>query len=284
MKIYDTVTYMFDPLHAFWEKAEVHRSVTGGLVLVFLGALLGIELNRQGILPQPFAGLTPTRHFYAVDVAFTLVLIMEVIGLIFALPCSVSRSVGKQLQILALIFLRNSFKELVLLPEPVTLAGNMDIVYRIFADGTGALLIFLILGYYTRASEAKNAPMSGEDRYKFVASKKMVSLSLLVGFAGLALFNGLLVLEGKKPFHFFEAFYTVLIFSDILLVLISQQFLPAFHAVLRNSGYAVSTLLLRLSLTAPPFFDVAIGVTAALFALCLTLVYNKFYAAQENPQ
>ncbi|MFW5490251.1 MAG: hypothetical protein ACNI3A_17815 [Desulfovibrio sp.] len=281
MKIYEAATYMFDPLHAFWEKKEVQQKVAGGLMMVFLASLVGIELNRQGLLPPSWAAVVPTRHFYAVDLAFTLVLIMEVIGLIFVLPCSVSKAVAKQLEILALIFLRESFKELVVLPEPVTLAGNLDTAWNILADGVGALIIFLLLGIYSRAIR-QTAVMSGETRYKFVASKKMVSLALVIGFAGLGVYNGLLVLQGQKPFHFFEAFYTVLIFSDILLVLISQQFLPSFHAVLRNSGYAVSTLLLRLSLTAPGYYNVIIGVSATLFALSLTLIYNKFYASPED--
>jgi hypothetical protein len=282
MNIYENATYIFDPLHAFWEKAEVHKAVTGGLVLVFLGSLLGIELNRQGLLPASIAAITPTQHFHAVDVAFTLVLVLEVIGLVFVLPCSVSKAVAKQFQILALIFLRSSFKELVMLPEPVTLVGNMDIAYRIFTDGAGALLIFLVLGVYARVAPPQQTIMRAEDRYEFVASKKIVALALLGIFIGMVVANGLRVVHGQTPFHFFEAFYTVLIFSDILLVLVSQQFLPAFHAVLRNSGYAVSTLLLRLSLTAPPFYDVLIGVGAALFALSLSLVYNRFYEGTES--
>ena len=45
----------------------------------------------------------------------------------------------------------------------------------------------------------------------------------------------------------------------------------------RNSGYALSTLLIRLALTAPPFFNVLIGVVSIIFALLLTVVYDKFY-------
>ncbi|MBU0909011.1 MAG: hypothetical protein KJ717_05535, partial [Proteobacteria bacterium] len=72
-----------------------------------------------------------------------------------------------------------------------------------------------------------------------------------------------------------------LIFCDILLVLISQCFQPGFRAVFRNSGYALATLLIRLALTAPPFFNVMIGVVSAIFALFLTLVYDKFYTSRR---
>ena len=72
-------------------------------------------------------------------------------------------------------------------------------------------------------------------------------------------------------------FYTILIFSDILLVLIAQSFLPEFPAVFRNSGYALATLLIRLSLTAPAYYNVLIGLSSVVLAVLLTLVYNKFY-------
>jgi hypothetical protein len=115
-------------------------------------------------------------------------------------------------------------------------------------------------------------------RDRFVAAKKSVALSLLVIFAGMALYGGWLLVSEGRFFHFFQHFYTVLIFSDILLVLIAQCFLPEFRGVFRNSGYALSTLLIRLSLAAPAFYNVVIGIASAVFAVALTLVYNYFYS------
>lgn len=281
-RIYDTATHVFDPLHAYWESETNRKIVTILLVVLFLTSLGLIELNRQGLLPDPFREMLGTSHFQAINAAFTLVLLLEVVSLIFVLPCSVSKSVGKQFEILALILLRNSFKELIYLPEPIQLGTDLVPVLRIFADGFGALAIFMILGLYYHQQKQRTELMTGESRYRFVAAKKLVALGLLVIFIGLGLHGGWDYLFGTRTFAFFATFYTVLIFSDILLVLISHRFLPTFHAVLRNSGYAVSTLLLRLSLTAPAYYDAAIGVTAALFALALTWTYNRFYGAHEG--
>jgi len=38
----------------------------------------------------------------------------------------------------------------------------------------------------------------------------------------------------------------------------------------------LATILIRISLSASHFYDVAIGVVAALFILLLTLTYNYF--------
>jgi hypothetical protein len=280
-RIHDTATHIFDPLHAWWESDVNRKIITVLLVSVFLVSLIVIEANRQGLLPPSLSVVVPLNHFHAISAAFTVVLLLEVVGLIFVLPCSVSKSVGKQFEILALILLRNSFKELVHLPEPIQLGTDIMPVMRIFSDGLGALAIFMILGLYYRQQRQRTDLMDGESRYRFVASKKIVSLVLLVVIVCLGFYGAWEHLFGAKSFAFFATFYTVLIFSDIFLVLVSHQFLPSFHAILRNSGYAVSTLLLRLSLTAPPYYDAAIGVSAAVFALALTWSYNAFYTRDQ---
>lgn len=274
--ILERVTHVFDPLHEFWESERTQRYVAGLLIAAFLLGLAGIELNRQGLLPPALAALTPRNHFHAVNLAFTLVLLVEVIGLIFVLPCSVSKSVGKQLEILSLILLRNSFKELSYLPEPVDLTNGSDVVLRIMSDAGGALVIFVALGFYYRLQRHEPVHKDKLDRYGFVATKKAISLLMLLLFAATGLHSLWLLARNGGGSDFFATFYTLLIFSDILIVLVSQRYQPAFHAVFRNSGYALSTLLMRLSLSAPRFIDAAIGVAAALFAVGLTMAFNAF--------
>ena len=279
--LFDRATHIFDPIHQFWTAEQTHKTVSGGLVAVFLLSILGIELNRHGLLPPFIASLTPLNHFYAVHIAFTLVLILEVISLIFILPCSMSKSVGKQFQILSLILLRNSFKELVHFSEPIVINDTAPL-FRIISDGIGALAIFVILGIYYQMQHKRDEIKGGEARYRFVASKKIISLILLGTFIGMGIYNSLQLFSGQPRIDIFATFYTILIFCDILLVLISQQYLPAFHAVFRNSGYALSTLFIRLALAAPAYYNAAIGISAALFAVFLTMAYNYFYARMET--
>jgi len=280
--LFEASTHLFDPLHTFWEHRRTQQAVAGGLVAVFLLSLVGIELNRQGLLPPVLADLTPTNHFHSVGLAFSLVLTLEVIGLIFTLPCSIAKSVGKQFEILGLILLRNSFKELVEFAEPVSLGGHVDVALRIGADAGGALAVFVLLGLYYRLQRNKEVIKNPVALYHYVATKKLIALVMLGLFASLALFDGWQKLHHAGTVDFFPALYTLLIFADILLVLVSQVFLPSFRAVFRNSGFAVATLLIRLALTAPPMLGAAVGVGAAGFALCLTLAYNAFYHSYRS--
>ncbi|NDV18744.1 hypothetical protein GO013_04840 [Pseudodesulfovibrio sp. JC047] len=281
--IYSWATYLFDPIHYFWEKDSTQRAVAGILVVVFILGLGTIELKRQGLLTGHLATLIPTSHYMAISLAFTLVLILEVIGLIFTLPCSISKAVGKQFEILALILLRSAFKALADFPEPITITGHEKELWILLADGGGAIAIFALLGVYTLLRRHLDETLKGGERlFKFVASKKIVALFMLAIFIGMGIKNGLLFIHHEPTFHFFQSFYTVLIFSDIMLVLIAQRFLPEFRAVFRNSGFALATLLIRLALTAPPYYNVLIGIGSALFACILTLVYNTFYSSSSR--
>ncbi|RWU07244.1 hypothetical protein DWB63_01725 [Pseudodesulfovibrio sp. S3] len=281
--LYDWATFAFDPLHFFWEKDSTQRTVAGFLVVVFALTLGAIEIKRQGWIAGPVGDLIPTSHYMAINLAFTLVLVLEVVSLIFTLPCSISKAVGKQFEILALILLRSAFKALADFPEPISVSGHEQELWIIIADGGGAVIIFALLGVYTLLRQKLDETLKGGPTlFKFVAAKKVVALVMLGIFIGMGLKNSLIFLQGGQPFHFFQSFYTVLIFSDILLVLIAQRFLPEFRAIFRNSGFALATLLIRLALTAPPYYNVLIGIGSALFACILTLVYNTFYSSNSK--
>ena len=281
--LYEGATFVFDPLHHFWEHDRTQRTVAGFLVIVFILSLAGIELKRQGIITGPVRDLIPSSHYMAINLAFTLVLVLEVISLIFTLPCSISKAVGKQFEILALILLRSAFKALADFPEPITITGHEKELWIILTDGSGAVIIFALLGVYRLLqSKLDETIKGGVSLFRFVAAKKIVALVILVIFISMGVQNGLLALQGMQPYHFFLNFYTVLIFSDIMLVLIAQRFLPEFRAVFRNSGFALATLLIRLALTSPPYYNVAIGIGAAVFACLLTLTYNTFYSSNSK--
>lgn len=256
----------------------MYRKIAKGLVLFFIFSLIAIELKRQGLLAHDFFSFIPTNHFYAISLAFTVVLILEVISLVFTLPCSFSRSVGKQFEILSLILLRSAFKQLSQFPEPITFLGNKQAVLEILSDGFGALIVFGLLGYYYRIQKKSSEDqMRPKDLYAFVAAKKGIALLLLVLFGYMGISSGVATIMGKEHVDFLHQFYTLLILTDILVVLISQCFQPSFYAVFRNSGYALSTLIIRLALAAPPYYNVLLGLTAILFAILLTKICSSLY-------
>jgi len=273
---YELTTNLFDPVHAFWENRKTRRAVSVTQVVAFLLGIIGIELNTQGLLPPALAHITPSSHFYAINLAFTLVLIQEVVDLIFVLPCSISKSLGKQLEILSLILLRDAFKELVNLHEPIVLVDSLTVVAPMLGDGVGALLVFVGLGFYYRHHRRRAKVPPGPWLYPFVAFKKFLALLLLVFFLVYGLWVTWQSAVDGTPHHFFPVFYTVLIFSDILIVLLSHTYQPAFHSVFRNSGFALATLLIRFALGAPGYYAPLLGVIAMAFAFGISVGCDAF--------
>lgn len=280
--LFEKITYLFDPVHYAWEHERMHKKISIALVLFFLIGLMVIELKRQGWNLPVLQELIPSNHFYAVQAAFTVVLILEVVSLIFTLPCSFSRSVGKQFEILSLILMRNAFKALAQFPEPITFTGNKEAILHIISDGFGALFIFALLGYYYMVLErASDETMKPADLFTFVSAKKGIALILILIFIFLGLNNVWMWATHQEHTDFLYDFYTILILTDILVVLISECYHPSFYTVFRNSGFALSTMLIRMALAAPPYYNVLLGVAAALFAILLTKISARLF--KENP-
>ncbi len=281
--LYETITYLFDPLHHLWEHEKIHKKIAVLLTIFFILSVTAIELNRQGLLPLPLSGIVPLNHFCAVQSAFTVVLILEVISLVFTLPCSFSKAVGKQFEIFSLILLRNAFKELSYFPEPISYLANEEAILRILSDGFGALLIFSLLGiYYKIQKKASEDSMTPTDIYAFVAAKKGIALVLLGFFILMGIRSTLLTIAGVEHPDFLVDFYTILILADILVVLLAQCFQPSFEAIFRNSGFALATLIIRIALAAPAFINVLLGAAAASFAILLTLGCDHLFQKKQK--
>lgn len=281
-RVLDPASRVYDALERWWEAPATVRRIGTVLVLAFVAALAFTELNRRGLVPAPLSQGMTTSHLGAIYFAFTLLLFVEVAGLVFALPRSVADSVGKQFELLALILVRKSFLELAKVAEPIGWATTREHVPVLAADLGGSLLIFIAVGLYYRAQRHVPITTDVDGRAGFVATKKLVALLLVAAFLALLARDAYRLAGGAGTESFFETFYTILIFSDILLVLLSLRYTSRFAVVFRNSGFAASTVLIRLALTAPPYVNAALGLGAVVFALGLSLAYERFAPAEPR--
>jgi hypothetical protein len=274
--LFRRIVAVYDFLEHIWENKRTERAAANLLIAAFLGSLALIELARQGWLPETVAVLLPNNHFYAINVAFSMLLGIEVFGLVFSLAKSVSDSVGKQFEILSLILLRHSFQEFIYFKEPLVWEQASKPVLHILFNAGGGLLIFLLLGVYYRMQRHRVITLNAEATAGFIASKKIVSLLLLMIVSTVAVLQSYNFFRGHTDYDFFSIFYTVLVFSDVLLVLISLRYSSSYPILFRNSGFAVATVFIRLALTAPPYINVLLGAGAMVFAIGITLAYNRF--------
>jgi hypothetical protein len=280
-------TSAFDALEARWHAATTRRLVARLLIGAFLASVGLIELSRLEMLPEVFGHPMPTNHFHAISWVVTLLLIVEVLDLIFGLAGSMSRAIGKQLEIFSLVLLRKTFDELPQFPEPLVIDGHLDALVSMGAQAGGALLVFAMLIAYYRT--LKHQPLSADptDLASFIATKKAICLLLLVAFAVIGAVAGVRSLtldhaDATLSLHFFELFYTIMVFADILVVLASLSATLGYAVVFRNFGFAVVTVTIRLGLTAKPWLNAVLGVIAALFALAISHAYTVALSGQER--
>ena len=270
----------FDFLEKIWNQHRTHTNISRLLVYAFFVGLTVAELAARDLLPFKH---NIHNHFFAVEIAFTLLLLTELLALIFVMPNSVGVSVGKQLEILSLILIRSAFKEFSHFEEPV-IWNNLDgPVLKMVADAFGSLSIFIIIGIYYKTQKRIRLTESEEEHEQFKDFKKLVSILLLTVFIVIGFFDVWAFFEKGSYLSSFNTFYTVLIFSDILIVLIAMRYTLEYPKIFRYSAFVLTTVLIRISLTAPPYINAVLGITASLFLLAMTFAFNYFLRENKIP-
>ena len=272
-------------LHRSWESKRVQHLVATALITIFVGALLIIELRRLGVLSISWL---PSNHFHAVRLGFNMLLAVEVVGLVFGLTGSPGRTLGRQFEILSLILLRQSLKELVHASEPLQWDALRPFVWPMVADAAGAVLVFALVGLFYRLQRDGDEQTAEHTPELFAASKEAVALVVLLIFlvlAGRGVSEAFLHHEGAAAYDsFFATLYTVLVFADLTIVFLSLRHSFSYENVFRSSGYAVVTVLIRIALTAPPYLNVALGVGATVLGIALAAAYPSTAEAPRPPE
>lgn len=274
-----TLTYsnrIFEACKLFYESKTSLYATSVVLVFVFIVcSLLSVfvitDMIDLGHFQDKFG-----NPFFSIEIVFTLLLIIELFGLIFILPQSVARSVDKQFELLSLIFLRDGFKEFSHIGTDFSWEHMKDSLVPMVVYGFGAIGIFSMISITGKLQKRIKLTTTEDDQEQFIRLKKLLALLLLVAFAIVG-FNDLKILFTTGSYlHSFQTFYTVLIFSDIIIVLIALRYTLNYYRIFRYSAYVLATILIRVSLSADVYYNVVIGVVAAIFVLTLTAAYNYF--------
>ena len=142
--------------------------------------------------------------------------------------------------------------------------------------GFGAIIIFSLISVTGTLQKRYKLTSTEDDQIQFIRLKKLLAILLLIAFAAVG-YNDLKTLIYTGSYlHSFQTFYTVLIFSDIIIVLIALRYTLNYYRIFRYSAFVLATILIRISLSADTYYNVAIGVVACLFVLALTIAYNYF--------
>lgn len=269
----------FDRLHLWWESERTNKSISNIVVGFFVIGLI-IALLGYFKISLPFAELSP---FFAIELAFNVLLVFEVMGLIFLIPNSVADAVGKQFEIISLVLLRDAFKEFGhYLGAPHWDLNFLVEMAPIVSDAFGAILLFLITGLFYRSQKHVKITRNYEEQQGFIKIKKLLSIYLALSFLALGLYDLVLLWKNPSEIYSLELFYNLLIFTDVFILLFSLRYTTKYFNLFRYSSFALATVFLRLTLSAPAYYNVLLALIAGLMVLLVTFIYNRLLQKPET--
>ncbi len=272
-----------------YTKRRIEKTILYVALISFFIHLLLIFLTRFDIISFLSESELIKNPISAIYTPFSFIIIYEVYLLIFYLPKSFTTYITKQYEIITLIVIRRLFKDLAVIelsPDWFDIKGDLQFTYDIFAS---LILFYLIFQFQKQGSRKSDKQSDFEPKVKrFINRKKMIAIVLVPLFfimAVITLFkwtSGISLSSNELPSFesinnlFFDEFFTVLILVDVVLLLISFFYTDKFHKIIRNSGFVVSTILIRLSFGISGLISTILIVTAVLFGLMIILIHNKY--------
>ena len=225
----------------------------------------------------------------AIYTPFSFILVYEVYLLIYYLSKSFTTYITKQYEIITLIIIRKLFKDLAALEltsDWFNIKGDLQFTYDILAS---IILFYLIYQFEKQGKRIAKTPIKDDTKIdRFILRKKAIAIVLVPIFFTMALvtlFNwtlGISFASNNLPSFetinnlFFDEFFTVLILVDVVLLLLSFFYTDKFHKIIRNSGFVVSTILIRMSFGVSGLISTILIVVAVLFGLAIMLIHNKY--------
>ena len=251
------------------------------LALIYLMKLEFINFSSNSELLQ-----NPISAIYT---PFSFILIYEVYLLIYYLPKSFTTYITKQYEIITLIIIRKLFKDLSALELTENwfeVKGDLQFTYDLIAS----ILLFYLIFLFQKQGKIKSIKKVTikPSIEKFVNKKKLIAVVLVPLFFFMALYtlidwsagislisNDLLTFQSINNL-FFDKFFTVLILVDVILLLLSFFYTDQFHKIIRNSGFVISTILIRMSFGLNGLISTILIVVAVLFGLAIIKIHNNY--------
>ena len=250
----------------------------------FIIHLVLILLNNKGYLDLTFFQdslfVNPISAIYT---PFSFILIYEAFLLIYYLPRSFTTSIAKQFEIMSLILIRKIFKDIPdvdLSDNWILNENNLQLIY----DLTGVLIVFYLIYMFKKLKENLPKLPVHQNLERFLGYKRLISLLLIPTLIILCVFSfiewyGAVFIGGENSpnidYLFFVEFFGILILVDVFILLISFQYTERYSQLVRNTGFIISTILLRLSFNAVGLTSIILLISGIVFGLIILYIYNK---------
>jgi uncharacterized membrane protein YidH (DUF202 family) len=272
-------------------KALLKRLAIKVSIAGFAVHLLLVFLSRGLSHPPLIISAVGRNYMSAIATPFSFILFYEVLTLIAALPASTTQSIANQFEVVSLIFIRDVFKDIAATGEYGWHHEQFHQALPLFLDMCSGLVMFLLVAIfqYVALKRVRRAgPLEGSSgSRKFIAQKKLVAIGLTVLLLSMAAYNlGIVVMHSYRSLmaghcissepnaFFYNDVFTVMIFTDVLILILSLVVSGRYEMVFRNAAFVLSIILLRFSLTEDRPYGAPLALFAMVFGILTLLVFN----------
>ena len=261
---------------------KVELLILRAAVFAFLFHLFIIFLGNN------FLYFKNLQHSYlkAIYTPFSFILFYEVFLLVIIIPKSISEFVGKQFEVITLITLRGFFHDIADLDlKNFININNPEFISLLYDLLASLIMLSLTILYYKIYQNNRKSEVVNELN-NFINIKKLVSLSMIIILLVLSVSSlylwGTEMLEALKLNKdypnpntvFYADFFSIMIFVDVLLLIISFIYHFSFFTIFRNASFIITTILIRMSLTTEKPMNYIIILIGFLFSIVSFYLYS----------
>ena len=256
---------------SFLRKSAINLAIVG--FLIHLGGCTLYRFNTVDLSEvQPFVD----SYLDALYTPFSIILAYEVYELIRAIPESFSNSIGKQFEVVTLLVVRDIFKNLA--DVGGTTDSSIDSDLSFIAMEAIVFIALFATALYFRSATTGTKDLNQQDDFvrAFVTQKKHLECALAAVYVLVACYSfsswSLGVLDGETSLTrtvFFLDFFTWLIVSDIIILLVSYKHITDFPPLARNTGFILSTVIIRVGIGTPGYTGAVLFMLSAALAACV---------------
>ena len=255
-------------------------------VIGFIIHLILIYAKKFNWFHIPFEANLLIDPISAIYTPFSIILVYEIYLLVVNLPRSFTNSVSKQFEIISLILIRRIFADI---PQIDLKANwlNTPENLQLICDVFGVLILFYLIFLFNKGRLRLPKKPLNPNIKNFVCSKKAVSLILLpiliiTSFFSVYYWISELISNNTSSdinSIFYNEFFTILILADVFILLLSFQYTERYSQLIRNTGFVICTILIRLSFGVYGLTNIILIVSSVAFGLLILTIYNL----EENP-
>ncbi|MEK9560468.1 MAG: hypothetical protein VW010_07105 [Flavobacteriaceae bacterium] len=286
MKVHDYFSVIFSTRNReSVERITLLLSLIGFIIhatLIGVNSFFDFELLDRELLRNPIS---------AIYTPFSFILIYEIFLLVYYLPRSFTTSLIKQFEIICLILIRKVFNDVTLIDFPNASFDDSSLINLLVDLGCVLLLMLIIVWFHktNRRIIQLTSTVANEEKETFPYFKKaiavillvvilLVSVAHLIDFVYLEINDEHLIkgMNNNLNTIFYKDFFTLLILSDVLILLLSYGLTSNHFKLLRNTGFVISTILLRLSFGAQGIMNALLIILGGLFGYAIIRLYYSY--------